>query len=186
MANNNVANVTAGKPKIGGAIYRAPIGTTLPTDASTALAAAFENMGFVSEDGVTNSNSMESDELKAWGGDTVLNPQTAKTDTFKYKLIEALNVEVLKYVYGDDNVSGTLATGITITANSEDQAEQVIVIEMALKGGVIKRVVIPNGKVTEVGDIVYQDGDAVGYETTLTALPDTSGNTHYEYIYQPS
>lgn len=185
MANNNVANVTAGKPKIGGAIYRAPIGTTLPTDASTALAAAFENMGFVSEDGVTNSNSMESDELKAWGGDTVLNPQTAKTDTFKYKLIEALNVEVLKYVYGDDNVSGTLATGITITANSEDQAEQVIVIEMALKGGVIKRVVIPNGKVTEVGDIVYQDGDAVGYETTLTALPDTSGNTHYEYIYQP-
>ena len=185
MANNNVANVTAGKPKIGGAIYRAPIGTTLPTDASTALDAAFENMGFVSEDGVTNSNSMESDELKAWGGDTVLNPQTAKTDTFKYKLIEALNVEVLKYVYGDDNVSGTLATGITITANSEDQAEQVIVIEMALKGGVIKRVVIPNGKVTEVGDIVYQDGDAVGYETTLTALPDTSGNTHYEYIYQP-
>lgn len=184
MANNNVANVTAGKPKIGGAIYRAPIGTTLPTDASTALAAAFENMGFVSEDGVTNSNSMESDELKAWGGDTVLNPQTAKTDTFKYKLIEALNVEVLKYVYGDDNVSGTLATGITITANSEDQAEQVIVIEMALKGGVIKRVVIPNGKVTEVGDIVYQDGNAVGYETTLTALPDTSGNTHYEYIYQ--
>lgn len=185
MANNNVANVTAGKPKIGGAIYRAPIGTTLPTDASTALDAAFENMGFVSEDGVTNSNSMESDELKAWGGDTVLNPQTAKTDTFKYKLIEALNVEVLKYVYGDDNVSGTLATGITITANSEDQAEQAIVIEMALKGGVIKRVVIPNGKVTEVGDIVYQDGDAVGYETTLTALPDTSGNTHYEYIYKP-
>ena len=175
MANNNVANVTAGKPKIGGAIYRAPIGTTLPTDASTALDNAFVNMGFVSEDGVTNSNSPESDELKAWGGDTVLNLQTAKPD----------NVEVLKYVYGDDNVSGTLATGITITANSKDQEEQIIVIEMALNGGVLKRIVIPDGKVSEVGDITYQDGGAVGYETTLTALPDTSGNTHYEYIYKP-
>lgn len=182
MANNSVANVTAGKPKVGGAIYRAPIGTTIPTDATTALDGAFVNMGFVSEDGVTNSNSPESDELKAWGGDTVLNLQTAKPDTFKYTLIEALNTEVLKHVYGDDNVTGTLSTGITIKANSEDQEEQIIVIEMALKGDVLKRIVIPDGKVTEVGDIVYQDGGAVGYETTLTALPDSSGNTHYEYI----
>ena len=33
----NVENVTTGKPKVGGAVYRAPVGTTLPTDATTAL-----------------------------------------------------------------------------------------------------------------------------------------------------
>ena len=57
---------------------------------------------------------------------------------------------------------------------------------MILKGGALKRVVLPNAKVTAVGDITYADASAVGYETTVSAVPDTSGNTHYEYIINAS
>lgn len=183
---NTATNVTAGKPKIGGAIYRAPIGTTLPTDATTALAAAFVCLGYVSEDGLTNDNSPESENIKAWGGDTVLNVQTGKEDTFGFTLLEVLDVNVLKTVYGDDNVTGTLESGITVKANSKDLTEYAWAIDMVLRNGAVKRITIPNGKVSEVGTITYADGEAVGYETTLQTAADSAGNTHYEYIKRTS
>ena len=187
MANdNNSKNVTAGKPKVGGAIFRAPIGTTPPTDATTNLGSSFVCLGYVSEDGLTNDNSPESEQIKAWGGDTVLVVQNSKDDTFGFTLIEALSVEVLKTIYGEANVTGTLDTGITVKANSTDLDEYVWAIDMVLRNGVLKRIVIPNGKVSEVGTITYADGDAVGYETTLQTSPDSTGQTHYEYIIKSS
>lgn len=179
---NTATNVSYGKPRVAGSVYRAPTTTTLPSDASTALTAAFVPLGYVSEDGVTNSNSPESDNIKAWGGDTVLTVLTGKEDTFQFTLIEALNDEVLKTIYGATNVTGALSTGITVNATAAQPTSYMWAIDMVLRGGVLKRIVIPNASITEIGDITYTDSDAIGYEITLTCVPDSSGNTHYEYI----
>lgn len=156
----NASNVTTGKPQKGGAIFRAPLNSTLPTDATTTLDKAFVCLGYCGEDGLTNANSPESDSIRAWGGDTVLTYQSSKEDTFTFVLIEAMNPDVLKAVYGDDNVSGTLTSGITVKANSEPQEAAAWVIEQVLRDGAHKRIVIPSAAVTEVGDITYSDEDA--------------------------
>jgi hypothetical protein len=179
---NVASNVSAGKPKTTGAIWVAPKGSTLPTDTATTLDAAFKCLGYCSDDGLTNSTDLESETIKAWGGDTVLTIQTSKEDRFGFTLIEILNEDVLKFVYGSTNVSGTLSTGLTVTANNADVEEFAIVIDMIMRDNTAKRIVIPDCKISEFGDVVYSDSEAVGYETTVTCMPDSSGNTHYEYL----
>ena len=180
---SNVNEVSVGKPKTGGAFSYAASGTALPTDATSDLSGAYKNLGYISEDGLVNSNSPSSDKIKAWGGDIVLVVQTEKPDTFKFTLLQSLSADVLAFVYGEDNVDGsTLAAGIKISANADEQPMRVMVFDMVLADNVIKRVVIPNGKISEIGDITYADESAIGYELTVEALPDATGNTHYEYI----
>lgn len=179
---NVASNVSAGKPKLTGAVWVAPKGTSLPDDTSDTLAAAFACLGYCSDAGLVNSTNLESQDIKAWGGDTVLNIQTSKDDTFKFTLLEVLNEDVLKFVYGADNVTGTLETGLAISANNADVPEVAIVIDMILRDNTAKRIVISDCKISEIGDITYSDSAAVGYETTVKCIPDEDGNTHYEYL----
>ena len=182
-ANTNYVSV--GKPKIGGAISVAVTGTTLPTDASTALDAAFSGLGYVSEDGLTEELTRTSTDIKAWGGDIVKSTQTEFGVKYKYTLIETLNIDVLKQVFGTANVTGTFATGIVVNVNAAELTEQSWVIDM-LTNNSKKRIVIPKGKITEIGEVSYKDGEVTGYEVTITAYPDSTSNYVHEYILQNS
>lgn len=185
---NNVSNVTASKPGIGGAIWTAPLGTPLPTSASAPLSSAYESLGYLSEDGLSHNVNMSTSQTKAWGGDVVLNSQTEKNHTYGFAALEAMNGVVLRVVYGDSNVSGTLSAGMTVKLNNDELTERVWVFDEILRGNVLKRTVIARGSISEISEISDNDTDPIAYGLTLLAMPDAAldGDSAKELYLDPS
>lgn len=182
LTMNDSSNVSFGKPKATGAVFVAPAGTTLPTNATTALAAAYKGLGYVSEDGLVNSTEADTENVHAWGGDQVLVGQTTFGETFTVNLIET-NEETLKVYYGEDNVTVDGSGNITVKQTSAELPEVVVVFELVLTGGRIKRIVVPKARIADrSGEITYVDGEPIAYPAVFTAFPDTDGSTHTEYI----
>jgi hypothetical protein len=186
MANKD--NVAVGKPKVGGAIHVAPSGTTLPTDATTALDAAFVNLGYVSEEGLTNSNSAAVETIHAWGKDIIFS-KDGDNETYSWTLLEVLDANVQKFIRGADNVTvaegGAMSVQVKRPSERSQMEEHAIVVEMILRNRAVRHV-IPRGVITELGEVNYTDDDTVGYQVTVTALADANGNSHYEYTAAPA
>jgi len=178
----NTSNVTVGKPKVAGSVFY-KTGTVTPPSSTTDPLTGYTNCGYVGEDGLKNEGKRDTTEIKAWGGDVVIRPTTGFADTFKFKLIEGLNADVLKAVYGSTNVTTDGTSNETaVSVNSKELDHACWVFEMIVGGNKAKRIVVPDGQITEIAEITYKDSDPVAYEVTLAGYPDASGNTHYEYI----
>lgn len=174
---------TTSAPKTDGPLFRGEVGSTLPTDAVSELGSAFTNLGRISDDGAKVSDSISTDEIKDWEGIVVATPVKEKKDELVITLIESLNVEVLKTVYGSDNVSGTLETGITVKSNPHNPKHYAYVLD-TIEGedaDILHRKVYPNAAITKVGDQTYVNNKLVSYQVTITALGDENGNTRYDY-----
>lgn len=185
MSSPNSANVSNAKPKgengrYAGGLYFAPSGTDVPTDASTKLTDTYTSAGYLSDDGVKNKRDRKTEDVVAFGGDTVLSVTTSLTETFELGMLETTK-DTLSIVYGADNVTAD-GDSITVVHNAKDMPRMVYVFELALTGDRVKRIVIPDGQVSDVDDVEYKDGEAITYSPTITAFPDSAGNTAYEYI----
>lgn len=181
MANNNANNVSFGKPKAEGCVFVAPYGTDLPTNGTSPLNAAFQNMGYISEDGYVKSVETEQASIKDWGGREVLAEQSSFTETHTVNFLESSNPEVLKTIYGAENVT---VSGNNVTVRETGAAAQncSLVIETILSGNRIRRIVVPNAKLTDrSGEQSYKSDEAIIYPAKFSAAPDETGTYHYEY-----
>lgn len=182
----NARNVVAGRPKPNGAIFRAPLGTALPTDETTELNVAFIGQGYAHEDGLERAISKAYETIRAWGGDEVKRSRTELTVQFTFTLIEAANGEVAKTIFGEDAVTVTPATSsegtkIAVAYAGEDPEDSSWVFDLK-DGNHVRRIVAPVAQVvTEDFTQTFSDSDVIGYPVTLSLRADESGKYFYEY-----
>ena len=179
MATMNVNEVTVGSALATGAIWVAPKGTTLPTDATTSLAGTYKLLGFTSDAGVQISENASTQSIVAWEGRTeVYNVRTEYTEQISFMPIQA-NAEVARLMWGPNAV--TTGSGTIVVKHHGGNLEPVcIVIETVPRDGVIKRYT-GTFQLVERGAQTMDGTQVDGRTCTFNAIPDTNGVTMYEY-----
>lgn len=182
---NNAQNVVAGVPLATGGILIGDLTAAAPTTAAAVLT-GFTAAGYIGDSGVVETNERSTDKIRAWGGDTVKVVQTEHNVSYKFTFLETLNSGVLEAVYGTDNVTTTAATVSSgtlheVAINGSTLPHKSYVFEVK-DGDARIRIYVPDGQITEVGDVTYSDGEVVGYEVTVEAFGDELGNKAYKFL----
>lgn len=159
-----------------GELFLAPVGTALPTAASTALDAAFKGYGYTTEDGVTLSKSLDQEGIPAWQSSTpVRQIITGQELNIETTFLQS-NEDILKLWLGSGDFATDAGTPAGWRADlSIDPVGQnfALVLEW-MDATITSRLVVPKVTVTETGDVSLARTSATAFPVTFGALaPDT-------------
>lgn len=184
MAGTSAENVAVGKPnlKASGGVLVAPVGTTRPTTYAGPYDDAYKSVGYVGEDGVTETSERSTEDIRAWGGDKVRTVQTEFGTTLEIPFIESRNAELLKLVFGEENVEvDDENKQIVVKRNSKTLPHVQMIVDM-VDGEYSRHLDVGLAQPTEIDDITYADGEAITYTMTISCDPDADGNTLIERV----
>lgn len=183
----NASQVLTGAPDqlTTGPILSAPRGTVLPVAIADALDPAFEDSGYISEDGLTLTPERSTEVVRDWSGSVVRELLTEFAAKLAWAHLET-NETSLKNYLGDDNVSVTEATateGKRITALLRGTEMPRKSWTFKVKDGDARvLIVVPDGQVSETGEVAFIKSGALTWPVTLATYPDASGVNVYIYL----
>jgi len=178
---STVDNVLTSLPKATGALLRAPLGTAVPVSAWTAPNIAFEDQGYIGEDGFEQAEDRSTDKKKALGGAVVKVLQTDYSVTVKFTFLESRNAEVLKSIYGDDNVTVDTDDQVIVKKNKSQSPHAAWIIDL-YDGAALNRTTVADGQITNVENIKKVHTDVISYTVTMECFEDANGDNLVEYF----
>jgi len=182
---NRAQNIYSAEPVATGVCFVSPIGTAAPTDAVTALTTIspdWVDLGYTGADGFTEKNDHKTDMKRSLGGKIVKVLFTEFSATLEFTLMESLNADVLKAIFGASNVQ--------VIAANESHGNQVKVLKNSIRLPASAwcidtwddelnakyRNYAPNGQVLSVADIKVVHTDIIEYKITVECLESVIGN----------
>lgn len=158
-----------------GRVAFAPLGTALPTDATTALNAAFVEVGYIDEDGVTITPDITTEDLMAWQSYSPIRVlTTGYILEISMNLMEWIEENIILALGGGvftDNLDGTWDYQLPAPGEKDTY---IMVIE-GHDGNERYRWVLERVEQSETGDIVLNKGEASMFPLTVKALAGTGG-----------
>lgn len=141
----------------------------LPQNLDDEISAAFEDLGWISEDGVDVGINVSAGEIKAWqGGTSVLFPVTGSSRTFGVGAMEDTPlVARMFYGAGKPTKAGENAARVDIPG-AIPSVEGAAIIK-AVAGDIIKFYVQPLVSITDRSNVSHKSTDPAVHQMTLAA-----------------
>lgn len=164
-----MSDVFIGAGKATGMFFRAPKGTALPTSPMETLAEAWEEVGAITADGIS-LKLPSGDVLKNWANiaERKLNTENGVVSA----PIMYTNAEVLKTLFGDDNVTEIAATSThgkvtSVTFAPDVTSEPQAWLFLMKDGDTLALLGSSDALITEIGDVTFKPGEGVTWNASI-------------------
>lgn len=178
-------NDNAVRVGVTGKVFVGPIGTALPTDVTTPLAAGFVEVGHISEDALTEGLEITTELLKSWQRPIGIRTLTTEVAwTFQFQMMETSPL-VLELYYGGADT--TVASGVATTAIKAwpQSTPKAMVVEIE-DGNIITRYALPKTEIGEREEINHVNTNGTMYGVTTNVLGTSLDDMGYRITNDPS
>ncbi|MFI6042279.1 hypothetical protein ACIA8C_11630 [Nocardia sp. NPDC051321] len=188
MGNPSSKYIGPGTPvAVTGGVLVGKIGAKVPKSASEAIdLSALKPLGYISEDGIESKGERKTETVKDWNADIIAKLQTEHSVSFGFTLYAVWDEDVLKEIFGQDQVvpiPATATTGkqYTVTEKGLVLPRRSWVFDM--KNDVKKlRIVLPNATISQVTERKFVSKELAGFSVTVEAFKDDDGVKAYRYL----
>lgn len=166
-------NVNLGIGLATGMAYHAPQGTALPSYPGEELAEAWEEIGAISEDGITWGLNQDRTPLRNWAKEIERMMSADGDSTIEAPFIYTTE-ETLKTLFGEDAVVVTAATAehgkvISIEIGPDAMPDGEAFLFLMKDGDDLMMVGTTKGFVTSVADVAFAPNAAITWNGTISA-----------------
>lgn len=163
-------NVNLGPGYASGMFFHAPAGTALPAYPTETLAAAWEEVGDISADGVSFTPLADMQTIKNWANETVR--QWANSRGTANAAVIDTTEEVFNTIFGEDNVTTATATTthgnlVSVDIDRYNLPGPEAFLFIGKDGDDAFMLGTKSGIITNVADVSFQPGSVISWHPTI-------------------